>query len=96
METKKNIEKAVCEHFKVKLEDIYGRKGKREYPLDGARNCLLWLLYSNGYKSYDIARIFNITDRQVFNIAAKVAVALKSDTKIKEDIKSINQKLNMQ
>lgn len=93
MKQKSEIEKAVSAHFKVDAADLY-KKGKYTYPYDGARSALMWLLYSNGVKSYVLSELFGITDRQVQIICAKACVALKSDTKFKEDIERINQQLN--
>ena len=87
------IEKAVSAHFKVDAADLY-KKGKYTYPYDGARSAMMWLLYSNGVKSYVLSELFGITDRQVQIICARACVALKSDTKFKEDIEKINQQLN--
>lgn len=65
------------------------------YPYGGARSAAMWLLYSNKVmKSYEIAELFNITSQRVYSICAQVAVDLKSDTKIKEDIEEINELLN--
>ena len=93
MRTKTEIEKQVCDYFKVDLEDLY-KKGKYTYPYDGARSALMWLLYSNGTKSYVLSEMFGITDRQVQIVCARACVALKSDTKFKEYIERINQQLN--
>lgn len=90
--TKPYIETAVAEFYKIKVEDIYC-KGKHCYPVNGARMALVWLLYSNGFKSYVISEFLGITERRVFKMAATVCVELKSDTKLKEDIDSINEKL---
>lgn len=57
MEKKKNIEKAVCEYFKVKPKDLYSLS-KRKYPQGIARDILMYLLFANGYKSYTIAEMF--------------------------------------
>lgn len=91
--TKENIEKAVCEHFKVSPKDLY-QPQKHKYPLGGARDVLIYLLYAAGYKVYIIQEWFNVSDAATYRHIAEVSVALKSDTKIKEDIDRINKLLN--
>ena len=93
MTTKKDIENAVSTYFKVATKDLY--EGKHHvYPYDGARRVLAYMLYDNGVKIYDIEEAFSISNRQAFRMVAEVQVALKSDTKIKEDVESINKMLN--
>ena len=91
--TKENIEKAVCEYFKVEAKDLYHPQ-KHKYPLGGARDVLMYLLYAAGYKVYIIQEWFNVSDAATYRHIAEVSVALKSDTKIKEDITAINKLLN--
>ena len=93
--TKENIEKAVCKHFKVSPKDLY-QPQKHKYPLGGARDVLMYLLYAAGYKVYIIQEWFNVSDAATYRHIAEVSVALKSDTKIKEDIIAINKLLNNQ
>lgn len=90
MNTKKKIEKAVCEFYKVEVKDLYSLHD-RKYPYDGARNVLMYLLYKNKMKSYELAVEFDMSDRMVFKRLAEVSVALKSDTKLKEDIETIEK-----
>lgn len=91
--TKENIEKAVCEHFKVSPKDLY-QPQKHKYPLGGARDILMYLLYASGYKVYIIQDWFNVSMAIIYRHLEDVRVALKSDTKIKEDIEKINKLLN--
>lgn len=90
MNTRKKIEKAVCEYYKVEVKDLYSLHN-RKYPFDGARNVLMYLLYKNKMKSYELAVEFDMSDRMVFKRLAEVSVALKSDTKLKEDIETIEK-----
>lgn len=90
---KENIEKAVCEYFKVEAKDLYHSQ-KHKYPFGGARNILMYLLYAAGYKVYVLQDWFNVSNTIVYRYVAEVSVALKSDTKIKEDIDNINKLLN--
>jgi chromosomal replication initiation ATPase DnaA len=90
MNTRKKIEKAVCEYYKVEVKDLYSLHN-RKYPYDGARNVLMYLLYKNKMKSYELAVEFDMSDRMVFKRLAEVSVALKSDTKLKEDIETIEK-----
>lgn len=90
MNTRKKIEKAVCEFYKVEVKDLYSLHN-RKYPYDGARNVLMYLLYKNKMKSYELAVEFDMSDRMVFKRLAEVSVALKSNTKLKEDIETIEK-----
>lgn len=90
MTQKSKIEKAVCEYYKVEVKDLYSLHN-RKYPFDGARNVLMYLLYKNKMKSYELAVEFDMSDRMVFKRLAEVSVALKSDTKLKEDIETIEK-----
>lgn len=94
MKNKKDIENAVCQHFKVKVEDLYEGK-KHTYPEGIARTALIYLLYEQGNKSYIIAENFGVTQRLIQMTCAKVSVALKSDTKIREDIAKIKRIIQM-
>ena len=94
MEQYSNIESAVCKFYKVEPNELYETK-KSVYPLGFAKKALMYLYYANGMKVYDIAKAFGISTRRVFKNVAEVQVGLKSDTKIKEDIDSINQLLNI-
>lgn len=89
-----NIELAVCKFYKVEPKELYETK-KSVYPLGFAKKALMYLYYANGMKVYDIAKAFGISTRRVFKNVAEVQVGLKSDTKIKEDIETINQSLNI-
>lgn len=89
-----NIESAVCKYFKVEPNELYETK-KSVYPLGFAKKALMYLYYANGMKVYDIAKLFQISTRRVFKNVAEVQVGLKADTKIKEDIETINQSLNI-
>lgn len=88
MEKKHNIELAVCKHFKVEITDVYIAH-KSVYPLNGAKKILMYLLYINGYKSYDIAKWFGFNPTMVYRHCGEVSVALKSDTKIRQDVEEI-------
>lgn len=90
MTQKSKIEKAVCEYYKVTVKELYSLHN-RKYPFDGARNVLMYLLYKNKMKSYELAVEFGMSDRMVFKRLAEVSVALKSDTKLKEDIEIIEK-----
>jgi hypothetical protein len=91
--TKENIEKAVCKYFKVEAKDLY-QPQKHKYPLGGARDILMYLLYASGYKVYIIQDWFNVSRAIIYRHLGEVNIALKSDTKIKEDIDRINKLLN--
>lgn len=93
MRTKKEIETAVCDYFKVKKEEVY-KAYKATYPVNGAKPILMYLLYKEGYKAYDIAAWFGFATTLIYRYCGEVQVALKSDTKIKEDVKAIQEKLN--
>lgn len=91
--TKKEIENAVCKYFKVEAKDLYHPQ-KHKYPLGGARDILMYLLYASGYKVYIIQDWFNVSRAIIYRHLGEVNIALKSDTKIKEDITEINKLLN--
>ena len=91
--TKENIEKAVCEYFKVETKDLYSLK-KRAYPWGIARDILIYMLFAAGYKTYIIDEWFGFARTMVYRRCAKISIALKSDTKIREDINNINKLLN--
>ena len=54
----------------------------------------MYLLYASGYKVYIIQDWFNVSMAIIYRHLAEVSVALKHDTKIKEDIEKINKLLN--
>lgn len=93
MKTRKEIEKAVCSYFKVDRKEIYISRSSK-YPMGIAREILMYLLFANGYKSYQIAEWFNFAPTMVYRHCGAIQIELKSDTKIKEDINKINQQLN--
>lgn len=93
MEKKKNIEKAVCEYFKVKPKDLYSLS-KRKYPQGIARDILMYLLFASGYKSYDIAQMFGFDPTMVYRHCGWVQSALKTEPKVKEDLGKIEEILN--
>ena len=93
MENLKKIEKAVCSFYKVEAEAAY-KTSRSKYPLGTAKDVLMYMYYANGFKVYDIAKMFGVSERLVFRKCAEINVALKSDTKIKEDIESINKIIN--
>lgn len=88
----KTVEKAIADFYKVDIKEVYS-KGKHTYPINGARIAFIWILYSNGIKSYVISEMLGITERQVFKLASWACISMKSETKLKEDIDSINEKL---
>ena len=88
MTNEQKIENGVCYFYKVEAEDLYSCS-KSKYPYGIARKNLQYLLYEGGVKVYDIAKLFGISERLVFRNCAEINVALKSDTKIKEDVEAI-------
>lgn len=91
---KEKIEKAVSEYFKVPVKEIYANE-KKSYPYNGAKKILMYMLYENGMKVYNISKLFGLSDRTTYHEIAEVSVALRDCTKIKEDIKYINNNLNI-
>lgn len=89
----KRIEQAVCDYYKVDIDDLYSRT-RRCYPYGIARDILMYLLFSHNMKSYKIAEKFGFATTMVYRHCATIQVALKSDTKIKQDIEKINEMLN--
>lgn len=89
-----NIEATVCKFYKVEPRELYETK-KSVYPLGFAKKALMYLYYANGLKVYDIAKMFGVSTRRVFTNVAEVQVGLNADTKIKEDIETIKQSLNI-
>lgn len=94
MKTKKDIENAVAKYYKVPVVELYTER--TAYPHIGAHKVLIWLLYANGEKSYAIAKYFALTSRSIYLKLAEVSVALKSDTKMKQEIDEITKMLNNQ
>jgi chromosomal replication initiation ATPase DnaA len=94
MKTKQEIEKAVCNYFKVDVKEIYTSRSSK-YPFGIAKEILMYLLFANGHKSYHIAEWFGFAPTMVYRHCGAVQAGLKSDTKIKEDIEKINQQLNI-
>lgn len=92
-ETIKRIEKAVCDFYKVEPSDIYGTS-RSKYPYDACKKVLMYTLFRNKVKQYQIAEMFSVSYRIVNKNIAEVKEALLSDTKIREDIESINKLLN--
>lgn len=88
MTQEQKIENGVCYFYKVEAEDLYACS-KSKYPYGIARKALQYLLYENGVKVYIVSKMFGISERLVFRNCAEISVALKSDTKIKDDIESI-------
>ena len=93
MRSKKTIECAVGKHFKLKPEEIY-KAYKSNYPINGAKLVLIYMLYKEGVKSASIAKWFGFHPNMVYRYAAKVQAALKSDTKLREDVEKITEILN--
>lgn len=91
MKTKKQIEKAVCDYFKVDIDDVYSSVRKSKYPYNIAKSVLIYMLFANGYKSYFIAELFGFNSTMIYRYCGEVQTALKSDTKIKEDVDKINE-----
>lgn len=93
MKTKKDIEKVVCDYFKVKPNELYANRSSK-YPVGIAKEILMYLLFVNGHKSYQIAEWFGFATTMVYRHCGTIQNALKSETKVKEDIEKINQQLN--
>jgi len=93
MNNKEKIENIVSEYFKVDVDELYSTH-RQDYPYNGARRILMYLLYANGMKSYVIAEFFNLTSRRVYIMLGEVQVAIKSDSKVKDDVKQIEEMLN--
>lgn len=94
MITKKNIEKAVVKHFMVSIVDLYSTK--KEYPLNGARSVLMYMLYSYKVKKiYEITYLFGYNSQRTVEMRiAKVASAVKTGyNKFAEDVEKINRML---
>ena len=89
MEKIKQIEKAVCGFYKVEPQEIYTTK-KSVYPYDVCKKVLMYLLFRNKVREYDIAPMFGVSVRTVSKNIGEVKRAMKSDTKIKEDVEIIN------
>lgn len=89
----KKIEKAVCGFYKVSENDVYTKKNS-VYPYGIARRMLMYLLYVNGMKVYHIAKLFGVSVRITNKYVAEIHVEYKKDTKIREDIESINKIIN--
>ena len=87
------IEKAVSDFYKVPVNEIYNGH-TYVYPFGVAKNTLMYLLYSNGVKPYDISNSFCVSTRLVYRKVSEVQEALRSDTKIRQDIDAINKMLN--
>ena len=64
------------------------------YPYGIARRMLMYLLYVNGMKVYHIAKLFGVSVRITNKYVAEIHVEWKKDTKIREDIESINKIIN--
>lgn len=92
MRNKKHIESVVSEYFKIPVEEIYEDK-KKSYPYNGAKLVMMYMLYKYGMKVYSIAGLFDISGRMAYHSIAQVSVALRSDTKLKEDIENIENLL---
>lgn len=95
MKKKETIENVVCEYFKVKPKDLYSLS-KRKYPQGIARDILMYLLFANGYKSYDIAKMFGFDPTMVYRHCGWVQSALKTEPKVKEDLEKITGILNQE
>lgn len=92
-EKTKIIEKAVCDFYKVDPNDIYGTS-KSRYPYGVCKKVLMYMLFKNKVRQYEIATMFNVSNRIANRNITEVKKALLSDTKIKEDIDRINKLLN--
>lgn len=95
LEKYKKIEQTVCGFYKVDAEEAYTTHNSR-YPYGICKGVLMYMYYAYGIKVCDIAKMFGISERLVFRKCAEINVALKSDTKIKEDVDKINIMLNNQ
>ena len=89
----KKIENAVCGFYKVSADEVYTTKNS-VYPYGIARRMLMYLLYVNGMKVYHIAKLFGVSVRITNKYVAEIHVEWKKDTKIREDIESINKIIN--
>lgn len=90
----KKIEKVVCDFYKVSADDVY-TTNRSKYPIGTAKDILMYLYRANDMKTSNIAKIFGISERLVYRKYTEVKTELKSETKIKEDIETIKQSLNI-
>lgn len=96
MITIKDIEKAVCEYYKVTHDDLY-TQGNKEYPINGAKSVFLYFLYKTKLRTFpQLKAMFCYRSQRTVEMrVATVASAVKHDAgKYAEDVKKINEMLN--
>lgn len=96
MVTIKNIEKAVCDYYKVTHDDLY-TQGNKEYPTNGAKSVFLYFLYKNKLRTFPQlkAMFFYRSQRTVEMRVATVSSFVEHNKgKFADDVKQIEEMLN--
>ena len=90
---RKKIEQAVCDFYKVEPQEIYATR-KSVFPYDVCKKVLMYHLFKNKVREYDIAPMFGVSTRIVSKNICEIKEAMKSETKVREDIEIIYSMLN--
>lgn len=96
MTTINNIEKAVCDYYKVTHDDLYSQ-GNKEYPINGAKSVFLYFLYKTKLRTFpQLKAMFCYRSQRTVEMrVATVASFVKHDKgKFAEDVKKIEEMLN--
>lgn len=94
--TKENIEKAVCDYYKVTHDDLYSQ-GNKEYPINGAKSVFLYFLYKTKLRTFpQLKAMFCYRSQRTVEMrVATVASFVKHDKgKFADDVKQIEEMLN--
>jgi chromosomal replication initiation ATPase DnaA len=97
MVTLRNIEKAVCDYYKVTHDDLY-TQGNKEYPSNGAKSVFLYFLYKNKLRTFPQlkAMFYYRSQRTVeMRVATVTSAVTHNQGKYADDVKKINEMLNV-
>jgi chromosomal replication initiator protein len=94
MLTAERIEKVICSHFKVSIEQVM--TGSRRYNITECRHLIWYYLRTTGMSLQLIAKSYNKKDHtSVIHAINKVERLLQNDDEMKYNISAINTQLNL-
>jgi chromosomal replication initiation ATPase DnaA len=98
MVTIKDIEKSVCDYYKVTHDDLY-TQGKKEYPTNGAKSVFLYFLYKNKLRTFpQLQAMFCYNSQRTveMRVATVTSAVTHNKGKFADDVKQIEEMLNQE
>lgn len=89
------IERVICRHFKVTIEQV--KSSSRKYNITECRHLIWYYIRNTGVTLQTITNMYNRKDHtSVIHAINKVNNLLQNDEQMKYNISAINTQLNLQ